>query len=101
MINLSRITTLILLLICIIYFLNFYSLLNVHHIHHIIIFLYNLIAQLEIAAGGELTEEFFQEELHPKISLHQPKFAKPKGPPNRGAKRITKVQELASSGQEN
>ncbi|KYN10585.1 Twinfilin, partial [Trachymyrmex cornetzi] len=59
-----------------------------------------IIKKLEIAAGQELTEEFFQEELHPKISLHQPKFAKPKGPPNRGAKRITKVQELASSGQE-
>ncbi|XP_011870948.1 PREDICTED: twinfilin isoform X1 [Vollenhovia emeryi] len=57
--------------------------------------------KLEVAAGEELTEAFFQEELHPKISLHQPKFAKPKGPPNRGAKRITKVQELAPSGQEN
>lgn len=86
---------------CIIYLKETFNSIRCTHFTHIIISLYDLIAQLEIAAGGELTEEFFQEELHPKISLHQPKFAKPKGPPNRGAKRITKVQELAPSGQEN
>ncbi|XP_051163190.1 twinfilin isoform X1 [Leptopilina boulardi] len=56
--------------------------------------------KLEIEDGKELTEEFLQEELHPKVNLHRPKFAKPKGPPNRGAKRITKVQELGPSEQE-
>lgn len=56
--------------------------------------------KLEIDDGRELTEGFLQEELHPKISLHQPKFAKPKGPPGRGAKRLTKVQDLGTSEQE-
>ena len=46
--------------------------------------------QLEIDSGSELTEEFLYEELHPAKSLHRPKFAKPKGPPNRGPKRMTK-----------
>ncbi|OAD54249.1 Twinfilin [Eufriesea mexicana] len=55
---------------------------------------------LEIDDGRELTEDFLQEELHPKINLHRPKFAKPKGPPGRGAKRLTKVQDLGTSEQE-
>ncbi|CAK1553516.1 unnamed protein product [Leptosia nina] len=42
--------------------------------------------------GKELTEEFLYDEIHPKVNLHRPAFAKPKGPPNRGAKRITKTQ---------
>ncbi|XP_026482470.1 twinfilin-like [Ctenocephalides felis] len=46
--------------------------------------------KLEIDSGSELTEEFLQDELHPKKNLHRPLFAKPKGPPNRGAKRLTK-----------
>jgi twinfilin-like protein len=46
--------------------------------------------QLEIDAGDELTEDFLREELHPSKSLNRPKFAKPKGPANRGAKRLTK-----------
>ncbi|XP_065347245.1 twinfilin [Cloeon dipterum] len=46
--------------------------------------------KLEIDSGDELTQEFLQDELHPKKNLHRPKFDKPKGPPNRGAKRITK-----------
>ncbi|CAD6237554.1 GSCOCG00002373001-RA-CDS [Cotesia congregata] len=50
--------------------------------------------KLEIDDAKELTEGFLQEELHPKVNLHRPKFAKPKGPPGRGAKRITKVQDL-------
>ena len=29
------------------------------------------------------------DELHPKNNIYQPKFEKPKGPPNRGARRIT------------
>lgn len=51
----------------------------------------NLFAlQLEIESGTELTEEYLQDELHPKKILHRPAFAKPKGPPNRGAKRMTR-----------
>ncbi|KAG8278081.1 hypothetical protein J6590_028907 [Homalodisca vitripennis] len=52
-----------------------------------------LLLQLEIDSGSELTEEFLQDELHPKRNLHRPKFEKPKGPPNRGAKRLTKLQQ--------
>ncbi|XP_063361255.1 twinfilin [Cydia amplana] len=48
--------------------------------------------RIEIDDGKELTEEFLYEEIHPKRNLHRPAFAKPKGPPNRGAKRITKSQ---------
>lgn len=46
--------------------------------------------QMEIESGTELTEEYLQDELHPKKILHRPAFAKPKGPPNRGAKRLTR-----------
>lgn len=49
--------------------------------------------KLEIDSGAELTEDFLLEELHPKKMLHRPAFAKPKGPPNRGAKRMTRPQE--------
>ncbi|KAG7299563.1 hypothetical protein JYU34_016537 [Plutella xylostella] len=48
--------------------------------------------RLEIDDGKELTEEFLYDEIHPKRNIHRPAFAKPKGPPNRGAKRITKSQ---------
>lgn len=51
-----------------------------------------LIFQLEIDNGSELTEDYLQDELHPKRILHRPQFSKPKGPPNRGAKRLTKPQ---------
>lgn len=47
--------------------------------------------QLEIGEGSELTEEYLLDEIHPKQNLHRPKFAKPKGPANRGAKRLTKA----------
>jgi twinfilin-like protein len=46
--------------------------------------------RIEIEFGSELTEEFLREELHPTKSLNRPQFAKPKGPANRGAKRLTK-----------
>ncbi|XP_028179024.1 twinfilin [Ostrinia furnacalis] len=49
--------------------------------------------RLEIDDGKELTEEFLYDEIHPKRNLHRPAFAKPKGPPNRGAKRITKPSQ--------
>ncbi|CAG9862572.1 unnamed protein product [Phyllotreta striolata] len=46
--------------------------------------------KLEIDSGDELTEKYLYEELHPTINLHRPQFARPKGPPNRGPKRVTK-----------
>uniref|UniRef100_A0A336KE01 Twinfilin n=1 Tax=Culicoides sonorensis TaxID=179676 RepID=A0A336KE01_CULSO len=46
--------------------------------------------KIEVDSGSELTEEFLQEEVHPKKILHRPAFAKPKGPANRGPKRLTK-----------
>lgn len=51
-----------------------------------------VIKKIEIDSGSELTEEFLYEQLHPTNSLHRPKFAKPKGPPGRGPKRMTKNQ---------
>lgn len=51
-----------------------------------------IVKRLEIDDGKELTEEYLYDEIHPKRNLHRPAFAKPKGPPNRGAKRITKPQ---------
>ncbi|XP_041976649.1 twinfilin [Aricia agestis] len=51
-----------------------------------------IVKRLEIDDGKELTEEYLFDEIHPKRNLHRPAFAKPKGPPNRGAKRITKSQ---------
>lgn len=49
--------------------------------------------KIEIDNGSELTEEFLYDQLHPKKILHKPLFAKPKGPPNRGVKRMTKGQQ--------
>lgn len=51
------------------------------------------VPQVEIGEGSELTEEFLLEELHPQQCLHRPKFNKPKGPANRGNKRLTKVPQ--------
>ncbi|KAI9565363.1 hypothetical protein GHT06_009155 [Daphnia sinensis] len=45
--------------------------------------------KIEVEKGDELTEDFVMDELHPKKNLHQPKFEKPKGPPGRGARRLT------------
>jgi len=46
--------------------------------------------RLEVSEGSDLTEEFLQDELHPKKNLHRPKFSKPKPPGARGGKRIIK-----------
>ncbi|XP_028142934.1 twinfilin [Diabrotica virgifera virgifera] len=46
--------------------------------------------KVEIDSGDELTEKFLYDELHPTNSLHRPQFARPKGPPNRGPKRMTR-----------
>lgn len=62
-----------------------------HQISHLIN-PFNTLFQLEIDAGSELTEDFLQDELHPKTMLHRPQFAKPQGPKNRGAKRLTRPQ---------
>ncbi|KAK3750183.1 hypothetical protein QZH41_015413 [Actinostola sp. cb2023] len=55
--------------------------------------------KIEISDSSELTEEFLQEELHPKKNLHRPKFSKPKAPPGRGAKRITKPKKAEEEGE--
>jgi len=45
--------------------------------------------KVEVDTSDEITEDYLLDELHPKINLHQPKFAKPKGPQNqRGLRRI-------------
>lgn len=53
--------------------------------------------KLEIEDGRELTPEALMDEIHPKTNIHKQKFAKPKGPPNRGARRITKPRQEDSS----
>lgn len=49
--------------------------------------------KVEVDSGDELTEKYFYDELHPTNSLHRPQFARPKGPPNRGPKRMTKSNQ--------
>lgn len=49
-----------------------------------------VVKKIEIDSGSELTEQFLYDEIHPTNSLHRPKFSKPKGPPGRGPKRMTK-----------
>ncbi|CAG0890490.1 unnamed protein product [Darwinula stevensoni] len=51
-----------------------------------------VIKKLEVSEVGELTEEFLFEEIHPCRNLHRPAFAKPRGPPNRGPRRIIRSQ---------
>jgi len=53
--------------------------------------------KVEIDSGSELTEEFLINEIHPKTNIHKQKFAKPKGPPNRGARRITRPPQEEGS----
>jgi twinfilin-like protein len=49
---------------------------------------------LEIDADEQLTEQYLIEEIHPTKVVDKPKFEKPKGPPSRGAKRLTKPQKV-------
>eukprot|EP00794_Sanderia_malayensis_P006064 gene6064-6766_t len=56
-----------------------------------------IVRKIEISGGAELTEEFLQDEVHPKKTLHRPKFDKPKPPPGRGAKRIHKPTPAPNS----
>jgi len=45
--------------------------------------------KVEVDTSDEISEQYLLDELHPKIHLHQPLFAKPKGPQNqRGLRRI-------------
>lgn len=53
-----------------------------------------LAFKLEIDADEELTEKYLIEEIHPTKVVDKPKFEKPKGPPSRGAKRLTKPQKV-------
>ncbi|CAH1783027.1 unnamed protein product [Owenia fusiformis] len=46
--------------------------------------------KIEIDDGKELTEDFLQDEVHPKKNVAKQKFARPKGPGGRGPKRMTK-----------
>ena len=45
--------------------------------------------QIEVDSGRELTEDFLQNEIHPKKIIAKTKFARP-APPSRGNRRITK-----------
>lgn len=47
--------------------------------------------KIEVDSGSELTEDFLQDEIHPKKVITEKKFARPK-PPSRGNRRITKPQ---------
>ncbi|XP_028407939.1 twinfilin-1-like [Dendronephthya gigantea] len=49
--------------------------------------------KIEIENTEEITEEFLLDQLHPKKILHQPKFAKPKRPQARGARRMIQKGE--------
>lgn len=47
--------------------------------------------KFEMEDGGELTDQFLQDELHPKVEAARAKFTKPKGPGGaRGARRLIK-----------
>ncbi|KFM60488.1 Twinfilin-1, partial [Stegodyphus mimosarum] len=51
-----------------------------------------LAKKIEIDDAEELTEEFLLDQIHPKQNIYKQKFSKPKGPLNRGARRLVKVQ---------
>jgi len=53
--------------------------------------------RIEISEGKELTKDFLLNELHPPVNVYKPQFARPKGPPNRGAKRITKPNPVETN----
>ncbi|XP_023244061.1 twinfilin-2-like, partial [Centruroides sculpturatus] len=48
--------------------------------------------RIEIDDASELTKEFLIDEIHPKKNIFRQKFAKPKGPSNRGARRLICTQ---------
>lgn len=52
--------------------------------------------KIEISEGSELTEEFLLDELHPKKNIARQAFAKPRGPSNRGPRRMIRPQTESS-----
>ncbi|GAB1598875.1 twinfilin-1-like [Argonauta hians] len=54
-----------------------------------------IVKKIEISEGSELTEDFLQDELHPKKNIARQAFAKPKGPSSRGPRRM--IRPTASS----
>lgn len=53
--------------------------------------------KVEVDSGKELTEEFLQDELHPKKSLNPAKFSRPPPPSRAGNRRMTKVPPNTTS----
>lgn len=53
----------------------------------------DVVKKIEIEDANEINEEFLLDQLHPKKTLHRPKFAKPKGPPGRGARRMVQKKD--------
>lgn len=49
--------------------------------------------KIEIDDYSELTAQYLLEEIHPKKNIHRQKFAKPKGPSNRGPRRLIKIPQ--------
>ena len=49
-----------------------------------------VIFQIEVDDLSEITEEFIYDEIHPKKNIATLKFVKPKGPANRGPRRMMK-----------
>lgn len=53
----------------------------------------NIVKKLEIGDREDLTEQYLIDEIHPKQLVYRPKFEKPKGPLNRGQRRIARVNQ--------
>ncbi|GFS86441.1 twinfilin-2 [Trichonephila clavipes] len=51
-----------------------------------------LAKKIEIDDAHDLTEEYLLDQIHPKQNIFKQKFSKPKGPANRGARRLLKTQ---------
>lgn len=49
--------------------------------------------KIETDDPAELTEDFLVDQIHPKLNIYKQKFAKPKGPGNRGARRLIKAPQ--------
>lgn len=56
----------------------------------------DIAKKVEISEGSELTEEYLLDELHPKKNIARQAFAKPKGPSNRGPRRMIRPQNDSS-----
>ena len=60
------------------------------------VFINRCFLQVEVDSGKELTEEFLQDELHPKKSLNTAKFSRPAPPSRGGNRRMIKVPPSAT-----